>query len=151
MRPLLTADPGVYDCRIWAYTATEVSAASCGSYTPKRPSVSGFESLQPFETLPLGEASTTGIVFRTQGPAAGKVCLTSAYAGQTAELTLDSTGVLTQRIRFLEGGTYFLSFRACDGDYRGPATEVFVDVEDPMIFGPFGPSPEDTVFELSDL
>ena len=72
---------------------------------------------------------------------------------RAAIVQLDANGSSVKRLRLLSGGTYFFSLRACAGDYRGPAFEQFVDVNDPdaPIFGPFGPDPSDTIFELTDL
>lgn len=129
LRPAITDQHGTYDYRVWAFTDDEVSSADSGQFTLSPPQIQGFEGLAPFEMMPLDEASSTGIVFHATGPAGGSICLSSVYSGQAADLPLDDDGGTTQRIRFLTGGTYYLTFRACEGEYRGPAVEIFVDVE----------------------
>jgi len=151
LRPVHTDYTGTLDYRVWAFSGSEVSPADRGSFTLSSPSLLGFENLDPFDMMSLAEASSTGIVFHASGPSGGTICLTSIFPGQTVEFSLDSAGSAVQRIRFLNGGTYFLEFRACEGGHRGPATVVFVDVEGEG-FSPFGfgsTAPEDTVFELT--
>ncbi|WP_197280944.1 RNA polymerase sigma factor [Microbacterium sp. No. 7] len=149
LSPELSDYPGTYDYRVWTVVGEETSTADTGRFVLMSPTVTGFESLDPFEMLPLAEASTTGIVFQVTGPPNGSVCLTSVYSGQAQQIGLDDTGTATKRMRFLAGGTYYLVFRGCEGEYRGPATEVFVDVEGEE-FSPLGPDPATTVFELVD-
>lgn len=45
-----------------------------------------------------------------------------------------------------------LDFRVCDDEYRGPENVVFIDVHEAEspIFGPFGPDPAATRFELTE-
>lgn len=150
-RLIATDAVGSYSYQAWATVGTAFSGITPGSFEVIPLALKGFESLAPFEPLPLDESSTTGIVFEVAGTPSGSVCLSSIYSGQSATIPLDASGKAVQRIRMLTGGTYYLSFRSCDGNYRGPATEIFVDVEDSAgpIFGPFGPDPTETVFELS--
>lgn len=143
---------GVYEYRVWAFTDTEVSSIDSGSFTLSPLELTGFESVEPFERIPLAEASTTGIVFEARGPAGGTICLASIYSGQAVEIPLDAEGVAVKRIRFLTTGTYLLNFRACEEDHRGPANELFVDVGDPdeVLIGWFGPDPTSTELEVAD-
>lgn len=151
LRALAIEAAGTYRYQLWAVAGTETSPVVAGSFDLTAPTVTGFEVLAPFETLPLAEASTTGIVFEVRGAPHGTICLTSVYSGQRALIPLSASGTAVRRIQFLSGGTYSLEFRSCDGDFRGPDDGWFVDVEDPdaPMFGPFGPDPADTVFELS--
>ena len=153
LRALSSDMVGRYDYRLWAYTDQRSSAAETGSFTISPPEIAGFESIAPFEMLPLDEASTSGIVFEARGPANGTICLVSVWTGQAAEIALDQNGSAVRRVRMLVGGNYYFDFRACDGDYRGPGTTVLFDVEDPdgPGFGFFGGDPSATEFELSEL
>lgn len=152
-RTIATNVAGTYLYRVWATLGSEVSAADSGKFEILPLTILGFENLAPFEAIPLGEASTSGIVFEVRGRPNGTVCLSSIYAGQALEISLDASGLAVKRMRLHTGGTYLLNFRSCEGEYRGPATELFIDVEDPSgpIFGPFGPDPAHTRVELSDL
>lgn len=153
LRGVVPDAAGVYDYRVWAFTTAETSVADTGTFTLSPLGLAGFESLDPQELIPVGESSTTGIVFSLTGPANGVVCLTSVYSDQTAAIPLDADGVAVRRIRLLTGGTYYLSFAVCEAAYRGPSAIAFVDVADPdtPIFGPWGPDPAETVFELDEL
>lgn len=152
LRALSPETVGDYTYQVWAFTDTETSAVETGGFSLLAPEVTGFESLAFGSTLPILEASSTGIVFEARGPASGTVCLSSVYSGQSVELPLDDTGSTVKRIRFLTGGTYLLNFRVCADSHRGPSNYVFVDVDDPdlPIFGPWGPDPSETVFELME-
>lgn len=138
---LLFETPGVYHYRVWAHTDQADSAPLPSTFTLASPEVSGLEFSAPYDPLPIAEASTTGVVFRVAGPASSTVCLDSAYTGQVAHIALDQHGQAIQRLRIPEAGSYFLVFRVCEGEYRSPGFEVFVDVEDPNgpIFGNYGP------------
>ena len=138
---LLFETPGVYHYRVWAHTDQADSAPLPSTFTLASPEVSGLEFSAPYDPLPITEASTTGVVFRVAGPASSTVCLDSAYTGQVAHIALDQHGQAIQRLRIPEAGSYFLVFRVCEGEYRSPGFEVFVDVEDPNgpIFGNYGP------------
>lgn len=151
LRTVASDTAGTYGYRVWAMLGETVSQADSGQFEVNALGVTGFEGLRLFEMIPIEEASTSGIVVQLHGPANGTVCLASVYSGQAAIVQLDANGTSVKRLRLLSGGTYFFSLRACAGDYRGPAFEQFVDVEDPNIFGPFGPDPAGTVFELTDL
>ena len=113
-----------------------------------------FDVFDPDDLLPLDEASSTGIVFTAAGSANGQICLHSPSSGQEVDFALDGAGSATQRLRFLAPGTYSLVFRACEGEFRGPASEHFVDVanEAPSPFG-FGLPDEDEPlwFELEPV
>lgn len=151
LRSVASVAAGRYQFRAWTTTAGQASPATFGQFDIAAPGVSGFEHITPFEKIPLLEASTTGLVFKVQGPANGTVCLSSVYSGQTTLIQLGADGTSVQRLRLLSGGTYFLNLRVCDGDYRGPAFEQFIDVEDADTapFWTFGTDPADTVFELT--
>ncbi len=151
-RALASSVAGTYSYRVWAIADGAASPATAGQFDIFLPGVAGFESTPLFEMLPLAEMSTSGIVIELHGPANGTICLSSVYSGQTATITLNAEGRSVQRLRLLTGGTYFFNVRVCEGDYRGPAFEQFVDVEDPEnpFFGPFGPDPAATAFELSE-
>lgn len=151
-RAVVSDLPGTHEYRVWAFTDAAASSVDSGTFTLSSPGLSGFESLQPFELMPLSESSTTGIVFEVRGPANGTMCLVSVYSGQAVEIPLDAAGAAVKRLRLTVDGTYLLSFRACEGAYRGPETYVFVDVGDPdgLNYGWMGPDPTDTVFELSE-
>lgn len=138
LRPNLYDRPGTFDYQTWAFADDAVSLAEHGQFVISRPILSGFESLDPFEPLPLDEAQTTGIVFRSEGPVGGQICVSELTTGHAAQFALDESGSMLQRLRLLDPGTYWLSFRACDGPYIGPAENVFVDVSG-VEFGPFGP------------
>ena len=141
-----------YEFRVWVILDGATSPADSGFAEVLPIEVAGFEGLLDSPPMPIAEASTSGVVFSVQGPANGTVCLASAYSGQASDIALDASGRATQRITLLSAGTYLLTFRVCEGEYRGPAFEQFVDVEDPdspMIFGPWGPDPANTVFGLS--
>lgn len=138
---LLFETPGVYSYRVWASTEQAESAPLLSTFTLASPEVSGLEFSAPYDPIPIDEASTSGVVFQVNGPAFGTVCLDSAYTGQVAHIALDQQGQAIQRLRIPGAGSYFLVFRVCEGDYRSPGFEVFVDVEDPdgPIFGNYGP------------
>lgn len=138
LRANLYERSGTFDYKTWAFTDEDVSPAEEGQFVISRPILSGFEALDPFEPLPLDEAQTTGIVFRSEGPAGGQMCVSELTTGQAAQFALDESGSVLQRLRLLDPGTYWLSFRACDGPHLGPAEEIFIDVSG-VEFGPFGP------------
>ncbi len=152
LRPVLSDLWGTYDYQVWAFTGLEVSPPEQGSFVLAPPELLGFEWAWTDPAIPLVEASTTGVLFRVQGPPGGTACLVSVYSGQAVEIPLDDTGTAIRRIRLLSAGTYYLTVRACAEGYRGPAAETIFDVVDPEapIFGPWGPDPADTVFELSE-
>lgn len=152
-RSLISSQTGTYEYRVWAYTDDTTSAVETGQFTLATPVISGFEDLEPFEEVPIAEASTSGIVFQATGPAGGTICLTSVWAGQSATIQLDDSGVAVRRLQMHAGGAYFFAFQACEGDYRGPTTEIHVDVNDPDMpdYGPWGPDPSMTSFEISEL
>jgi len=151
-RPLLASSACTYDYRVWAYTDEHVSPATTGAFRVTAPAVTGFESLDPFELLPLEEATTTGIVFRIDGPPNSAVCVTSVWTGQSETVVLDGAGIAVQRLLLESGGHYFLEFRGCEGGWFGPPTEILFGVEDPdgFGFGPFGPEPSTGEFTLAD-
>lgn len=153
LRSVATDRPGAYDYLVWAVMGDTVGAADSGQFIVNPLGVTGFEGIPPYEMLPVSETSTSGIVIELKGPANGQVCVSSVYSGQTATVQLNSSGVSVQRLRLLSGGTYFFELRVCANEYRGPAFEQFIDVDDPdaPIFGPWGPDPADTVFELSEV
>lgn len=138
---LLFETPGVYNYRVWAHTEQADSAPLLSTFTLAAPEVRGLEFSAPYDPIPIGEASTSGVVFQVNGPALGTVCLDSAYTGQVAHIALDQNGQAIQRLRIPGAGSYYLVFRVCEGNYRSPGFEVFVDVEDPdgPIFGNYGP------------
>ncbi len=150
MRSLAESQYGGYDYRVWAFTEDAVSQAASGAFTVSRPLLRGFEDMA---FLDLAESSTSGVVFEVRGPARGTICLTSVYSGQLAEIPLNERGEAVRRMRMLSGGAYYLAFRACAEQHRGPAAEVLFDVFDPdgPIFGPFGPDPAETVFVLEEV
>lgn len=151
-RALLADRHGEFEYQVWAHTDEQSSPAETGRFTISTPEVVGFESIAPFEPIPLAEAAETGIVATITGPPGGTICLTSVWPGQTTELPLDEDGNTTQRIRFLGAGWYYLTFRACEGEHRGPPFEVNFDVIEPESPGmsPFGPDPTTTRIEVSD-
>lgn len=153
LRTLVRDQPGQYEYRVWAYTEQASSPTETGSFTLSPPGVTGFEGIAPFEPVPLAEASSSGIVFRAHGPANGTICLVSIWSGQSAEIALDQDGVAVRRVKMLTGGAYFFDFRACEGGFLGPATEILFDVDDPdgPGFGFFGNDPSTTLFELEEL
>lgn len=151
--PILADKVGEFEFEVWAYTDDEVSPSDIVHFTLESPLVNGVALIPGDEQYPVAELSDTGIVYRITGEPDGTVCLTSVYPGQAFEIPLDEHGEATVRVRFLTGGWYYLTFRACEGDRRGAPAEVFVDVFDPdaPIFGPWGPDPVDTVIEVSQL
>ncbi|MBK0417624.1 sigma-70 family RNA polymerase sigma factor [Leucobacter sp. CSA1] len=149
---LYSEKAGTYSYRVWASANGLVSSADVGEFVLLEPTITGFESVSPFEIMPADEAALTGIVFSATGAANGEMCLDSVYAGQSARIPLDASGRATKRLRMLEPGTYYFAFRACDDDSRGPAFETFVDVGDPdsPAWSPFGNDPALTEFVLDD-
>lgn len=147
---LLSRDAaGTYSYRVWAADDTSASQVTTGAFTLLPVDVYGFED-NP--SMPLDEASTTGVVMELHGPAGGFVCLDS-WTGQSAIIPLDGQGTALRRVRLLTGGFYVLNFRACDGEILGANTEAFAEAVDPNeIFGPWGPGlPEDPVFEIVEV
>ncbi|WP_449283163.1 RNA polymerase sigma factor [Leucobacter sp.] len=140
---------GTYAYRLWATDGTAASQLTTGSFTLLPIAVAGFED-NP--SMPLDEASTTGVVMALQGPADGFVCLDS-WTGQSAIIPLDGQGTAVRRVRLLTGGFYVFTFRACSGGVLGAGTEAFAEAVDPdEIFGPWGPGlPEDPVFEIAEM
>lgn len=151
-RTIATETAGTYDYIVWAARGEITSPADTGQFKVHPLGVTGFESIPPFEMIPIDEASTSGVVIQLEGAPNGMACLSSVYSGQTATVQLNSSGSSIKRLKMLTGGSYLFSLRACDGQFRGPAFEQFIDVDDPSapIFGPFGPDPADIVFELTD-
>ncbi len=155
LRPIILDSAGVFNYSVWAFTDQEVSAANSGTFTTSAPVITGFESLLGSSEMPLEEANTTGVVFQAQGPENGRICLASLTTAQAASFSLNESGLALQRLRMLDSGTFWFSFRACEGDYRGPAHDYFVDVLG-EVFGPFGPGgfgfglDTEPQFELSD-
>ncbi len=135
-----------YDYRIWAEDASGArSAPVTGSFVIAEPEVVGFEDTAD---LQISEASTTGIVFTARGAPGGVLCVDSD-SGQRAELSLDETGTVSRRIRFLAGGFYTVSFRMCADDRWGPVADRSLFVDDPsVIFSPF--DLRDPAIEFSD-
>ena len=152
-KPIAKEIAGRYSYRVWSVKDSNTSAVVQGWFEVLPLMITGFEQLAPFEEVPLEESSTTGIVFEAHGTPLGTVCLASVYSGQSVEVPLDAEGRAVKRLRMLVGGTYLFNFRSCQGEHRGPATEIFVDVfdADAQIFGPFGPDPATTEFELTEV
>lgn len=151
--PLLFSNQvGEFEFRVWAHTDEASSPADVGSFTITPPQVNGASIIASSESIPLSEASDTGYVYLITGPSNGTVCLTSVFPGQAFQIPLDENGEAIRRIRFTTAGWYYLTFRVCEGERRGTAAEVYVDVVDPdgPIFGPWGPDPADTVIEVSE-
>lgn len=153
LRPLGSTIVGSYSYTVWAVHDGIASPSTSGTFELMPVGLTGFESIEPFEMVPLGEASTTGIVFEVRGDPNGTVCLSSVYAGQSVEIPLDAQGVAVRRLRLLSAGTYWFYVQACTTEHRGPALEQFVDVEGPagQVYGPSGPDPSLTEFEVSEL
>lgn len=143
LRTVLSSEIGSFEVQVAAFTDSGAGEAESRSFTLSPPSVQGFEALAVwnpsygFGALPIEEANSTGVVFSATGPANGELCLHSPFSGQEQSFALNSAGSMTQRIRFLSPGTYLLVFRVCENTYRGPATEIFVDVEGGLA-SPFG-------------
>lgn len=150
--PILSNQVGEFEFRVWAHTDEVSSPAAVVSFTITPPQVNGASVIPSSESIPLSEASGTGYVYLITGPSNGTVCLTSVFPGQTFQIPLDENGEAIRRIRFTTAGWYYLTFRVCEGERRGTAAEVYVDVVDPdgPIFGPWGPDPADTVIEVSE-
>lgn len=143
---------GEFEFRVWAHTDEVSSPADVGSFTITSAQVNGASVIPSSESIPLSEASDTGYVYLITGPSNGTVCLTSVFPGQAFQIPLDENGEAIRRIRFTTAGWYYLTFRVCEGERRGAAAEVYVDVVDPdgPIFGPWGPDPADTAIEVSE-
>ncbi|MDQ0649144.1 RNA polymerase sigma factor (sigma-70 family) [Microbacterium natoriense] len=142
---------GTYDYQVWADDGTTQSTATIGSFTIESPAVKGFEDITGNWDMQVTEASTTGLVIDVTGPANGTISV-SSMTGHTAVITLDSAGHAVKRLRMNSRGWYWFYFRALDADgYWGPAYEHPLDVYDPeIIFDPWGPSPEEMIFEFVD-
>ncbi|MFF3027504.1 sigma-70 family RNA polymerase sigma factor [Microbacterium sp. NPDC057944] len=142
---------GTHDYRAWSFDAQNQSAATMGSFTVLPIVVAGFEELTGMEDMLVEEASTTGIVISATGPANGRIYV-STMEGYSAVFALDATGHAVKRLRVNAVGWYWFTFRALDADgFWGPPEEHAADVYDPdVIFGPWGPSPEDMTFDIVD-
>ncbi|MFT8637887.1 MAG: sigma-70 family RNA polymerase sigma factor [Pseudoclavibacter sp.] len=150
LRPLFTDKSGTFEYRAWAYSDATASAAQTGQFTVNALQVDGFDGLKPFEVMPAGEGTDTGIVFRVLGPANGQICLTSVNSGYMLTLALDGTGSLVRRLRFIDSGDYSLTFRVCDGEQIGPAQEFWVTVGPESAFTPYGVNDADGSDAASD-
>jgi len=147
----LQLQPGDYTYQAWAYSATQQSPAFEGAFTVLPLEVKGFENVTGYQDMLVPEAQTTGLVVEFQGPADGRVYL-SSMEGHTAVVTLDSSGFARRRLLMNSWGWYYFTFRALDSDdFFGPGTEHALDVYDPdIIMDPWGPNPDDMTFELVD-
>lgn len=142
---------GDHAYQAWAYSATAQSPATEGAFTVLPLEVHGFEGLSGFQDMTVSEAQTTGLVITIQGPAGGRVFL-SSMEGHTALVTLDASGYARKRLVMNSRGWYYITFRAVDADgYWGPGAEDAVDVYDPdIIMDPWGPSAEEMTFDVVD-
>lgn len=142
---------GDYSYQAWAYSATAQSPATDGSFTVLPLEVHGFEGLSGFQDMTVAEAQATGLVITIQGPANGRVYL-SSMEGHTAMVTLDASGFTRKRLVMNSRGWYYFTIRAIDPDgFWGPGLEDRVDVYDPdVIFDPWGPSQDEMTFDLVD-
>lgn len=152
LRSLGEGRVGTHEYRVWAFTADESSEAVSGSYTISTPSVSGIDF---FTELPLDEASNTGLVFRVTGAPRTTICLSAGDPDQRFEILLDDSGNAARRMRLHAYGFYYLALQQCDEVsatemYRGPASEVAVDVTDEFapIFSPWAPGLESIELEF---
>lgn len=142
---------GSYDYQAWAFDDDVQSPAMTGSFTILPIVIEGFENITGIEDMDVAEASTTGLVIAATGPANGSIYVTS-IEGHSAMIPLDGTGHARKRLRMNSEGWYWFTFRALDADgFWGPAEERPLDVYDPdVIFDPWGPSPEEMTFEITD-
>lgn len=142
---------GSYDYQAWAFDDDDQSPAMTGSFTILPIVIEGFENITGTEDMDVAEASTTGLVIAATGPANGSIFVTS-MEGHSAMIPLDGTGHARKRLRMNSEGWYWFTFRALDADgFWGPAEERPLDVYDPdVIFDPWGPSPEEMTFEITD-
>lgn len=142
---------GTHDYKAWAFDDDTQSPAMTGSFTILPLVIGGFENITGTEDMDVEEARTTGLVIAVTGPANGSIYVTT-MEGHSAMIPLDDTGHARKRLRMNSEGWYWFTFRALDADgFWGPADERPLDVYDPtVIFDPWGPSPEEMTFELTD-
>nr|WP_243752703.1 sigma-70 family RNA polymerase sigma factor [Leucobacter ruminantium] len=153
-RSLGNGRSGTHEYRVWAFTETDSSAAITGTFTIESPLITGVEFAT---TIPLEEASQTGLVFQVTGAPGTTVCMTTAAAEQWYEIPLDGSGKAVRRMRMHAYGFYYLYLEQCDRAsatemYRGAPAELAVDVYDDgaPIFTPWDPGLESIDLEPVD-
>lgn len=147
----LSLPAGTYPYAVTSSSTDGTVSTRAGSFTIVSLGVRGFEGLAGIQDMTVDEASTTGLVIEVDGPPDATVLVVS-MTGHAVQFALDGDGHARKRLVMAARGWYYLTFRVVDGDGRwGPGTERAVDVYDPdIIFDPWGPSPEEMTFDLTE-